>query len=336
MFTTCVNGSYPKIPEPPRPPLLQIAMNDYADGRITDRELARAKERVTVEAVAEMVAAGVEVVSDGKIRWDDDLSYICSRLDGFEIVKSQESREPGCEVRPRVTDRIRWVRPIVEGDYRFISERSPVEVRPVLTGPFSLAGLCDPGVYTDRINDLTCDLARALNRELQGLEAAGARYILIEETLLTSHKSRSDTFLEAAALLCEGISATVMLGTSTGDLVGFEAALEEAPFGGISFDLIEGPENERIMTSANFLEGRIIQLGLVHSADPRLEGPMEVAQGIMKYARYHDPDLIWVAPTGGLGALPRDRAFEKLTNMYQAVQWTRREMARQEEPGGTI
>jgi hypothetical protein len=77
VFTIAVNGSYPCSPSPPRPQIALRAREDLTGGRITGREYARALERATVEAVAEMVAAGVEVVSDGQIRWEGPAEFIC-------------------------------------------------------------------------------------------------------------------------------------------------------------------------------------------------------------------------------------------------------------------
>lgn len=330
MFTTSVYGNYPKQPEPPRPQLLNRALEDFHKGTIDDEGLARAVERATVEVVVEMIAAGVEVVSDGQIKGQDEIGYVCSRLAGFEI------NEDDADGRPRASSRITWKKPIFDHDYLFLAERAPVEVRLALTGPFSLAKLCDSADYGDDIRGLTFDLAVALNREFEGLANAGAKYILIEEPLLTQYKREIDIFCEAAELLCNGIKADVMLGTFYGDLTGIEYPLKKTPFAGFGFDILEGPDNEQVLTVKDNWEGKIIQLGLVHARDSRVESPMEVALGLIKYAQFHDPDLIWVSPTAGLNGLSRNIAFDKLTNMCQGADWARKEMARREQPGGRI
>ncbi len=312
------------------------AVEHHRCGELDDRGLARAIDRATVEIAMEMIAAGVEVISDGQLRWPDAISYICAKLAGFDVQTSSYGFFEPPPSPPRAMDRIGWERPIVLDDYRFLSERSPVEVRPVLTGPFSIARRCDPGVYGTDIEKLTYDLAVALNRELEGLSDAGAKYILIEEPLLTRRKDEIEVFVEASEMLCAGITAQVMLGTAHGDLVGIEDALLETGFAGFGFDLIEGPENEMILSRTNFWEGRIVQLGLVNARNERLESAMEVALGLIKYSKHHDPGLIWAAPTAGLIELPRDLAFKKITNLCAGADWSRHEMARREEPGGRL
>ena len=335
MFTIAVNGSYPKLPEPPRPQLLQRAINDFESGSITDKDLAKAKDRATVEAVAEMVAAGVEVVSDGQIRWNHGAMHICHQLGGFTGEDEIKESDNG-NIKPRPVDRIRWTHPITVDDYRFIAGRSPVDVRPVLTGPFSLARICNSGIYEDDIHSFTNDIARALNREILGLEAAGAKYILIEEPELTLRKEEIENFIEAASLLCDKVEAKVILGTSGSDILGIDTELSDSPFHGFGLDMLGGPENDKIFINEHRFNDRILQFGLVNSFDPAVERPQFITRWLMQLAQYHDPELIWVAPTGELGSLPRNIAFFKLKCLYTGVLRARRELAGLEEPGGSL
>ena len=337
MFTTCVSCSYPKQPEAPRPQLLRAAIKKHSQGLISEKDLAFAQERAMVEIAVELVAAGVEVINDGLLKWEDEYSYICAALSGFELISLDDSSNGKTTVNPpRATGKIAWQRPIITGDYEFLMERSPVDVRPTLTGPFSISRICDPGEYGTDVHALANDLAIALNRELEGLEAVGAKHILVEEPLLTQCKDEIESFTEIAEILLRGITATVTLGTSFGDLVGIDAQLRETPFKGFSFDLLDGPENESVLCENELWKDRIVQLGLVHGQKTRIESPMEIALGLLKYAAFHDPGMIWVAPTSGMAKLPRNVAFQKLVNAAEGVDWARREMARREEPGGRL
>lgn len=348
MFTTTVNGSYPRLPDPPRPQHLAKALEDRQQGRIGDRELAKAMERATVEAVAEMVAAGIDVVSDGQIRWEDPFSYMFSGLHGFEVDHSDNGQSASSSfTTPCVVDRIKWIHPIVDNDYRFLAERSPVSVRPVLTGPFSLAKSCNPGIYNEDFSKLCSDIAGALNREIEGLQESGARYILVEEPLLKclgnespsdlrSFPNEREVFLEASEILCKGITSSVMLSTGDCDLANISGMLLESPFHGISFDLVTKPENEQLLLEPDKWQDRIIQLGVVNPFDPVIEKSIEVAILLIKIASCNNPGLLWVSPVSGLGALSRSVVFDKLSNMCQGVQWARRELARREQPGGRL
>jgi len=84
MQTTAV-GSYPKIPNRPRPARLRRAIARFDRGEITAEELARVEDEVTIEVIGEQTEAGLDIVTDGQVRWDDDQTYIARRLEGFEI-----------------------------------------------------------------------------------------------------------------------------------------------------------------------------------------------------------------------------------------------------------
>jgi len=72
---TTVVGNYPKIPNRPRPARLRQAINRRDRGEITSEELARIEDEVTVEVIGEQVEAGLDIITDGQVRWDDDQTY---------------------------------------------------------------------------------------------------------------------------------------------------------------------------------------------------------------------------------------------------------------------
>ncbi len=345
MLTPSIPGSYPRSPDPPRPDLLERALEKWRAGNLTEKELERAFQRAMVEALLEVIAAGIEVASDGHIRWDDPANFILRRLSGIEPLPDKLTYRPVSELsqkinkvssesllqRPRVVDCIKWKSPILVDDFRFLQERAPIDIRPTLTGPFSLAHSVEPGYYLNRLTDLIMDIAYALNRELEGLVEAGSKYILIEEPLLSDDQPNVEDFFNAAPILCANIRATIFL-SGNGSLAKLSSQLEKLPFTGFAFDLIHNPANQEMLTTEQRFEGRIIELGLISSKDRRIESPIEVGMGILKYAKYYDPALLWVAPTGPFGSLPRDCAFEKLCNMCKGIEWARRNLAKQEVP----
>src|SRR3972149_1367600 len=96
---TTVVGNYPKIPNRPRPARLRQAINRRDRGEITGEELARIEDEVTLEVIQEQAEAGVDVVTDGEVRWDDDQTYIMRALRGVEI--GGRPRPPAGERRTR-------------------------------------------------------------------------------------------------------------------------------------------------------------------------------------------------------------------------------------------
>lgn len=332
-----MRGSYPLKPEPPRPHLLERALEEYRLGKVGEEGLERAFRRGMVEAIAEQVTAGLEMVGDGYVRWDGPIFYLTRRLKGFltpEDLRCQRGGRGGKGLpvgeRCRAIERVEWKGSILGEDFQFLSERSPVEVRMGITGPFSLARSVDPGIYGEEITLLTNDIARALNQELKELERRGAQWVMVEEPILRREIKDWEGFEEAARKLTQGVEMAVILGIE-GPVVGLEALLSRTPFRGFAVNLQAYPENEVLLEKGDIWEGRVLELGLVDGDQARIESAMEVAMGLMKFARRHDPNLIWVSPASSLGTLTRDCAFVKLTHLVEGVRWARHQLGREQE-----
>src|SRR3990172_12184222 len=84
MIATVV-GSYPKIPNLPRPARLRNAINRFDRGEMTEEELRRVEDEVTVEVLQEQAEAGLDLVTDGQIRWEDEQTYLARRLSGISL-----------------------------------------------------------------------------------------------------------------------------------------------------------------------------------------------------------------------------------------------------------
>ena len=141
MLTTVV-GSYPKIPNRPRPARLRAAIARFERGEIGEDELRRVEDEVTIEVIQEQVEAGIDIVSDGQIRWEDDQTYFARRMDGFTIDGLIRYFDTNTYYRqPVVTGAVQWQQPITVEDYRFAAAHSQRPVKALVTGPYTLAAL---------------------------------------------------------------------------------------------------------------------------------------------------------------------------------------------------
>src|SRR5437867_3310072 len=138
---TTVVGNYPKIPNRPRPARLRQAINRRDRGEITSEELARIEDEVTVEVIGEQIEAGVEVITDGQARWDDDQTYVMRRLGGVEIGSLERYLDTNTYYRrPEITGPVSWREPILVRDYRFAAENSAKPLKAIITAPYTWFG----------------------------------------------------------------------------------------------------------------------------------------------------------------------------------------------------
>src|SRR2546428_3320953 len=217
---TTVVGNYPKTPNRPRPGRLRQAINRRDRGEITSEELARIEDEVTIEVIEEQVEAGVDIITDGQIRWDDDQTYIMHGLGGVEIGGLQRYLDTNTYYRqPEIVGPIAWREPILVRDYRFAAEHSRKPVKAIITGPYTLAALSLDKHYGSRAK-LGMTLAGELRQEVQALEAAGAAMIQINDPVIAFHKDDLGVFTQAIALLLEGVAAETALYTWFGSVGG--------------------------------------------------------------------------------------------------------------------
>ena len=56
------------------------AISRFDRGKITQEELDQVADEVTVEVIEEQADAGLDLVTDGQIRWEDEQTYLARKL----------------------------------------------------------------------------------------------------------------------------------------------------------------------------------------------------------------------------------------------------------------
>ena len=316
MLATAV-GSYPKIPNRPRPARLRQAIARLDRGEISREELAQVQDEVTLEAINEQAEAGLDLVTDGQVRWDDDQTHIAQRLEGFEIGGLVRYFDTNTYYRqPIVKGPVRWTSPILLRDYEFAAAHSPKPVKALLTGPYTLAALSTDNHYGDR-RRLVLDLAEALRQEALALAAAGAPFIQLNEPAIVQAKEDAPLLQEALAKMLDGVKSETALYTWFGDAAGILPALADTPVGLIGLDFVWGPANWDELRHASFSKG--LGFGIVDARNTRMETADEIAEQVRRVCEVVPAERLHVNPSCGLEYLPRETAFEKLKTLAEGV-----------------
>jgi 5-methyltetrahydropteroyltriglutamate--homocysteine methyltransferase len=316
MIATVV-GSYPKIPNLPRPARLRNAINRHDRGQLSEEELREVLDEVTFEALQEQADAGLDLVTDGQIRWDDEQTYLTAKLDGVSINGLIRWFDSNMYYRqPIVESTVAWREPITVNDYAFAVEHSNKPVKAVLTGPYTLARLAVDQYYrsTERVASA---FAEALNQEAKALEQAGATLIQFNEPAILNHKDDYGTFVNTCRHVVDGLSAETALYMYFGDVDGIYPQILDLPFDLIGLDFCMGAHNEQVLGRSPFTKK--LGLGIVDARNTRLESTEQITERIRALSHGVSPDNIHVSPSAGLEFLPREVAQEKLRRLSQAV-----------------
>ncbi|HEX4248751.1 MAG TPA: hypothetical protein VH008_12890, partial [Pseudonocardia sp.] len=79
LLPTTVVGSYP-VPE-----WMERLKTDYFRGRMSHAQLRSMHEMAIKAALRDQELAGIDIVSDGELRRDNDIDYFLARMPGIEI-----------------------------------------------------------------------------------------------------------------------------------------------------------------------------------------------------------------------------------------------------------
>lgn len=308
---TTVVGNYPKIPNRPKPARLRNAINKRDRGELSDAELEQVKNEVTIEAITEQIEAGIDIVTDGQLRWDDDQTYVARNFKNVQVGALQRYLDTNTYYRePEVAGPIAFVKPALAPDWEFAQKNSAKPVKAIVPGPYTLAALSLDKHYNNR-EKLALAYAEALRGEIGALTAAGCKHIQINDPVIVFNKDDYSFFHAAIARLLDGVSgAETGVYTWFNDCTGILPRMLELPVDVIGLDFTAGPGNWQALKAVSFTKK--LGLGVVDGRNTRLETPQNVADAVRRASESVPPERLHVNPSCGLEYVPRETAFEKL------------------------
>lgn len=317
MIRTSTVGSYPRIGDTPETQKHRRAIASLDKGEITKEAFLQVEREVTKEVMDLQAQAGVELITDGQIRWGDSVSYWARRINGFTISGLIRYFDTNTYYRqPVVAGSISWSGPISVDDYLYAKSVSKVPVKPVVTGPFTFASLSRDEHYHSR-EKLVMALAEILNQEVLALEKAGASIIQIDEPWITWDKEGYAIFEKGFKRLVNGVKAPILLHTSFGDLFGIYPKIQELPYYQLGIDCVMGKKNIELLRKN--LPSKPIALGLIDARNTKMD-IMEEVVSVLKEFLPKITQPLDISPNTGLEFLPRDIAQEKLVNLVKIAE----------------
>lgn len=283
-----------------------------------DRDDPAALERAVAAVLEEQAGAGLSLLTDGGLRTPDLLAATVAGLAGIELGVSAEGAT-GVISLPV------WERPGLVASWRATAGLTDLAVKARLLGPYSLALRLERGSFDRR--GLTMALAAALNLELIALAEAGCPFVQVEEdeaVRIGPDPAERNLFSEAQARLLDGVPdatgafhRSLAISGGNADTAG-PATFFEAPYESYFFDLIDGPDNWRLITRAP--EQRGIVCGAVDVHDPRIDDK-ELIVWAASYAASggREFERVGVAPAGNMAGLDPVIARRKLDRLGESA-----------------
>ena len=309
-------GNYPKIGEGAEGQKLRRAIARSDRGELTPEELASVEDEVTREVIEEQVSSGLDMVTDGMIRWDDGQTYIARQLEGFEATGLLRYFDTNTYYRqPVAKGPVGWSGPILVNDYKFAAACTSLPVKAVITGPYTLAKLSRSEHHRD-LSHLAMELADAMRQEALALEEEGAPLLQVDEPAIVRNKEDWGLFQQVMERFTRGLTVERMLYTWFGDVSGLDGFFG-LDFDGFGLDFVMGPGNFELLDG--FPTDKTLGLGILDARNVRMESVDQISGTGMDVSSRVSLDRIHLTPSCGLDYLPRETAIAKLRRMAEGA-----------------
>ncbi len=321
------HGSYPRIGDSAGEQLLRRTIAQREKGERTEADLAAAEDQMTELALREQIEAGLDVVTDGLIRWYDPISHLAGKLEGVGIAGLLRFFDTNSYFRqPVVRSKIKRTKPLLVDEFLFARSKSSRPVKVVLTGPYTLARLsigaesrtngssgASSGGSTSSFVRLLEEYTTALAQEVAALAQAGGTLIQVDEPALLKHPGDFARFEQSVGALSAGKGpAELILALYFGDAAPLYDALQRLPVDVLGLDFTYSPGlADRVGTGSS----KKLALGLIDGRNTKLEDAASLARQLEGMARGSGLGQAYLTPSCGLEYLPRDRARLKLERL---------------------
>lgn len=293
--------------------------------------------RGVAEAIADQIACGIDIPTDGEISRENYIHYHCRHLQGFDFVNLTRKEVRGGTYEaalPTINGPVSVRDQFLVSDWQLAQASCDRPVKITMPGPMTISDTNHDGFYNDPAR-LGRDIADALNVEVLALAEAGCVHIQIDEPLFARKPQAALDYgfenLERAFHGCpDSVQRTVHMCCGYPDKIDREDypkadqdaylqiadAIEQSSIDAVSFE--DAHRHNDLMLLERLPTTQVI-FGVVAIAKSRVESVDEIRERLLAALNHIDADRLIAAPDCGLGILGRELSIAKLKNMCEAA-----------------
>ena len=316
---TSVVGNYPKVAEGAYGTKLIGTITRWQKQELNDEQLETVCQEITEAVIKEQEAIGIDLVTDGQIRWEDIVTPIARQLKGVEINgltrfynNNVYYRRPIIKAKPVRTG------PILADEFRKAQAVARKPIKAVLPGPTTFVTLSEDRYFKHEVKFLR-HIATILNAEARSLVEAGAKVIQIDEpSLVYGRKAWPAEALKAIDQMIEGVSATTSIRLYFGGVSAEQIKqLLKTNVQAIELDVVEAPE--QLAALKRIKCDKILGIGCVDARNTKMDSIKHLHKLFTAAAQVVPSERLYASPNAGLEFLPHQQAAAKLRNLVEAV-----------------
>ena len=323
LLTTTV-GSFGK------PDYLQKARNANARGKLGESELTELERKATEEWIRRQERLDLDILVDGEMYRGDMVAYFAERLEGFRLGGLVRSYGNRYYHKPIIASKVARPKPMTVDWFRFSQSLTDRPVKGMLTGPYTMLDWSYNEAYETR-RDAALALAEVVRQEAEDLQAAGARYIQIDEPAIHARPEEIEIAIEAMGVVTQNLDAKTVSHICYGDFAAIYPKVLELPVDQLDLAMANyGYRWLELFDKDPFTKELAIGIVDVHSHET--ETVAVAAEGIRKGLRYVSKERLLPHPDCGLKTRSVDESEEKCRVVVEATKLVRKELARQATP----
>ena len=261
------------------------------------------------------------------------VAYFAERLEGFRLGGLVRSYGNRYYHKPIIASPVRRPKPMTVDWFRFTQSLTDRPVKGMLTGPYTLLDWSYNEAYRTR-RDAALALAEVVRQEAEDLQAAGARYIQIDEPAIHARPEEIDIAIEAMGVVTQNLRAKTISHICYGDFAAIYPKVLDLPVDQLDLAMANyGYRWLELFDRDRFTKELAIGIVDVHSH--QTESVATAAEGIRRGLRYVSKERLLPHPDCGLKTRTVEESEEKCRVVVEATKVVRSELARQATPAKT-
>lgn len=327
LLPTTTIGSFPQTPE------VRRTRTKWRKGEISDQQYQQFIETEIKEWIEIQEDLGLDVLVHGEFERTDMVEYFGEKLDGFVFTEKAWVQSYGsrCVKPPVIYGDLAFTEAMTVKESVYAKSLTGREVKGMLTGPVTILNWSFVRDDLSR-EEVTNQIALALRKEIEALEAAGIHMIQVDEPALreglplkTADQAQYlDWAVNAFRVATASVEDTTQIHTHMCycDFNHFIEAISALDADVISIETSRS-HGDLVEAFNDYHYDKGIGLGVYDIHSPRVPAVEEMTEIIEKGLQVLDPSQFWINPDCGLKTRKKEETIAALRHMVLATEQAR-------------
>lgn len=310
MVKATIANAYPKIPKDKREKNLRNIKNRFDKGKASAEDLEQAYITTIERVVKYQNDAGLDLVTDGQIRWDDPLVKFTDGVKNLSRGGLLRYFDNNTYYRRSIVEgELKFEKSVFLDDYKLSAGNSKAPMKAVMPAPYTFSTMLEDNYYYDqqRLIEALCDVLRG---EIEALESAGCKVIQFEDPVLLTNPEACEWASYWFNRVVEDYDLEFWLCLYFGKFSSVAERINDFKADCIAVDVVSHPEDFDALCGLDTDKKRCF--GLLDARDIKMEDEKKTIEKMNKIEKAVGGDEFYISTSASLEFLPPKEAYDKL------------------------